>query len=75
MRIHQPIFVRDLVIGERFFDYNVNVILIKVGSSIKMTDPEDYDKIELHIYQKLEREANISPILHKARHCIYSRTT
>lgn len=52
MKVHQSAFVLDLVIDKRLTNCNVNVIPMKVGSSIKMTDPEDYDKTNHHTYQK-----------------------
>ena len=42
MEIHQSAFIRDLVIEERLTDCNANVIPMKAGSSIQMTDVEDY---------------------------------
>ena len=52
MKIYQSAFIRDLVIEERLTDYNANVIPIKAGSSIKMSDPEDYEEADLHTYQR-----------------------
>lgn len=47
MKINQSAIIRDLVIKERFIDCNLNVIPIKAGSAIKMTDLENYKKTEL----------------------------
>ena len=53
MKIHQSAFIRDLVIKEGLTNYNANVIPIKAGSSIEMSEPEDYKEVNLHMYQKL----------------------
>ena len=53
MKIHQSAFIRDLVIEERLTDCNANVIPMKAGSSIEMTDLEDYEKTDLRTYQRL----------------------
>lgn len=53
MKIDQLIFIRDLVIKKDLTDYNSNIILMKAGSAIKMTKPEDYKEVDLHIYQWL----------------------
>lgn len=56
MKIHQTAIVRDLVIDKELFDYNTNVISMTAGLSIKITDPEDYKKVNLRIYQRLVRK-------------------
>lgn len=53
MKIHQLAFIWNLVIKEELTNYNANIISIKAGLSIKMTDSEDYEEVNLHIYQKL----------------------
>lgn len=53
MTIDQSVFVQDLVIKKRLTDCNANVIPMKAGSSIKMTDPEDYKEADLRTYQRL----------------------
>lgn len=53
MKVQQSAFVRDLVIDKGLTECNANVIQMKAGSSIEMTDPEDYEKINLYTYQKL----------------------
>lgn len=49
-------FIRDLLIEEKFKNCNANVILMKTGSFIKMTDPENYKETNFHTYQRLERK-------------------
>lgn len=51
MKIDQSIFVRDLIIKEKFTDCNANVISIKAGSAIKISDLENYNKTDLQKYQ------------------------
>ena len=53
MKIHQSEFIRDLVIEEGLTDCNANVIPMKAGSSIEMSDPENYEEANLHTYQRL----------------------
>ena len=53
MKIHQSVFIQDLVIKEGLTNCNANVIPMKAGSSIEMSDPEDYEEVDLHTYQKL----------------------
>ncbi len=53
MKIDQSAFIRDLVIEEGLTDCNANVIAMKAGSAIEMTDPEDYEETELQEYQRL----------------------
>lgn len=47
IRIHRSAFIRDLVIEKELNDCNANVIQMKAGSSIKMTDAEDYEAADL----------------------------
>lgn len=51
MKIDQSALIRDLVIKKRLTKYNVNVILIKARSSIKMLEPNDYNETDIHMYQ------------------------
>lgn len=51
MKIDQSIFITVLVIKKRLTEYIANVILIKVGSAIKIFHPQDYDKRNLFKYQ------------------------
>ena len=53
MKIHQLAFIRDLVIEEGLTNCNANVIPMKAGSSIEMTDLEDYEETDLRTYQRL----------------------
>lgn len=53
MKINQSVFIRDLVIKEELTDCNVNVILIKAGSTIEITGLKDYKETELCEYQYL----------------------
>lgn len=50
IKVYQSAFVQDLVIDERLIDYNANIIPIKAGLFIKMTDLEDYNEANLYIY-------------------------
>lgn len=56
MKIYQSAFTQDLIIEKEFNNYNVNIILIKVGSSIKILDPKDYNEADLYMYQRLVRK-------------------
>ena len=53
MKIDQSAFIRDLIIKERLTKCNTNVIPMKAGSSIKMSESDDYDKTDIHTYQQL----------------------
>lgn len=53
MKIDQSAFIRDLIIEKRLNKCNANVIPMKTGLSLKMLEPNDYDKTDLHIYQQL----------------------
>lgn len=56
IKIHQSAFVGDLIIKKELTNCNTNVIPMKAGSSIKMTDLENYNETDLHMYQKLVRK-------------------
>lgn len=53
MKIHQSAFIRDLVIDEALTNCNANIILIKAGSSIEITNLENYKIAHLRTYQRL----------------------
>lgn len=53
MKIDQSAFIRDLVIEEGLTECNANVIPMKAGSVIEMTEPEDYKEADLRTYQRL----------------------
>ena len=53
IKIHQSAFISDLVIEKGLINCNANVIPIKAGLSIKMSDPENYEEANLHTYQRL----------------------
>lgn len=53
MKIHLSVFILDPVIKKALTEYNNNVILIKTGFAIKMTEPEDYKEANLRIYRQL----------------------
>lgn len=44
IKINQPVFVKDLVIKKGIINCNVNIILIKEGLIIQMTDLKIYEK-------------------------------
>ena len=50
MKIDQSAFIRDLIIEEGLIEYNANVIPIKIGSTIEMPEPDDYDKTDIYTY-------------------------
>lgn len=53
-KIHLSTFVENLAITKKFAKYNVNIILIEIGSSFQITDLENYKEADLYyIYQKL----------------------
>lgn len=52
MKIYPSAFIQDLVIKEKLTKYNVNVISIKMGSSIKMRDLKENKKADLRKYQR-----------------------
>ncbi len=53
MKIDQSAFIQDLVIKEGLTNCNANIILMKTGSSIKMSNPKDYKEAHLCTYQQL----------------------
>ena len=53
MKINQLTFIRDLIIEEGFTKCNANVIPMKAGSSIEMPERDDYNKTDIHTYQRL----------------------
>lgn len=53
MKISQSAFIQDLVIEEGLTECNANVIPMKAGSAIEMTEPEDYEEADLRTYQQL----------------------
>lgn len=53
MKINQSAFVQDLVIKEGLTKCNANIIPITTGSSIDMSDLEDYKEVELQTCQRL----------------------
>lgn len=53
MKIDQSAFIRDLVTEENFSDCNADVVPMKSGSAIDMTDVDDYEEQDLHTYQRL----------------------
>ncbi len=52
-KIDQSAFIWELVIEEKLTKCNANIIPMKAGSSIEMTEPEDYKETDLRIYQQL----------------------
>ena len=52
MNITQSEFIRDLVI-EGLTECNTNVIPMKAGSAIEMTEPDDDEETDLRTYQRL----------------------
>lgn len=50
MKIHQLAFIQDLIIKKEITTCNANVIPIKAGLSIEMTNLQDYEKVDLYIY-------------------------
>lgn len=53
MKIDQSALIKDLVIEEGLTNCNANVIPIKAGSAIEITNLEDYQETELREYQRL----------------------
>lgn len=50
MKINQGTFIQNFVIEEGLIKCNVNVILIKTNSSIKMIQSDNYKELELCPY-------------------------
>lgn len=53
MKIDQSAFIRDLVIEEGLDDFNTNVVPMKAGSSIHMSDADAYEEEDLYTFQRL----------------------
>ncbi len=53
MKIDHSVFIRDFVIEGGLTECNANVIHMKAGSAIEMTEPEDYEETDLHMYKRL----------------------
>lgn len=53
IKINQSAFIKDLVIKERLTKCKVNVIPIKTGSFIKMSELNDYNNINFQTCQQL----------------------
>ena len=53
MKIDQSAFIRDLVMEENLSDCNANVVPMKAGSAIDMSDVDAYEEEDLHTYQRL----------------------
>ena len=50
IKIDQSAFIRDLVIKKEPINCNANLIPMKAGLSIEITDPKDYEEADLYIY-------------------------
>lgn len=50
MKIYQSAFVRDHVIKKGLTNCNINIISIKAGLSIEITDSEDYNETDFRTY-------------------------
>lgn len=50
MKIDQSAFVKDFVIKKNSQIALPNIIPIKTGSAMKMSDPKDYNEIDLQKY-------------------------
>lgn len=53
MKISQSAFIQDFDIEKKLIECNANIILMKTGFAIKMTESEDYKKADFYIYQQL----------------------
>lgn len=53
MNIDQSAFIRDLVMEESLSDCNANIVRMKAGSAIDMTNADAYEEEDLHTYQRL----------------------
>lgn len=51
MEINQLAFIKDLIIEEDLTKCNFNIIFIKIGSFIKIIELDNYEKVELQLYQ------------------------
>ena len=47
MMINQSAFVKDFIIEKRLIECNTNIIPMKAGLAIKMSDLENYNKIDI----------------------------
>lgn len=56
MKIHQLAFILDPIIKKGLTNCNANVIPMKAGSSIEISDLENYEEADLHIYQKVVKK-------------------
>lgn len=53
IKINQSAFIQDLVLEKRLTNCNADVIPMKAGLSIKMSDLEDYKEGDLYTYQRI----------------------
>ena len=53
MKIDQSAFIWDLVMEENLYDCNANVVPIKTGSAIDISDVNAYKEKDLYTYQQL----------------------
>lgn len=53
MKIDQLAFIQDLVIDEKLSDCNANVVLMKSGNAINISNVDVYGEENLHTYQQL----------------------
>ena len=53
MKIDQPVFIQDLIIDKSLTECNTNVIPMKIDFLIDMTEPNNYEKVNLSKYQRL----------------------
>ena len=50
LKIHQPVFIQDLVIEKGFINCNANVIPMKADLSVEMLDLKNYKETNLYTY-------------------------
>lgn len=53
MKTDKSIFIRDFGIKKGLTNWNTNIIPMKIGLAIEITDPEDYKETKLWEYQYL----------------------
>lgn len=53
IKVSQSAYIRDLLEEENLTDCNAPTIPMKAGSSIEMSEPDDYDEADLGDYQRL----------------------
>lgn len=53
LRISQSAYIKDLLEEEKLIDCNTPIIPMKAGSVIEMSEPDDYNKANLMMYQRL----------------------